>query len=80
MRAARGVGIDLLARHGFEELDELGPQGLLDRVVVVARGLGGRADRGRQVDLADGGHEGDDLNAVHRLQVLLRDSSRGNAP
>lgn len=79
MRATGEMGVDLLARHGLEEVHELRAECVLGRVVVVRRGLGRGRDGGRQLDLAHGGHKRDDLNAVRELEILLGDRTGRDA-
>lgn len=81
MRTPRAELVHLLPRHRLQELDELGAQRVL-RVVVVLRlagaDHGGRGNGRGEVDLADGGDEGDDFDAVGFLEVVLGDGAGGD--
>ena len=79
VRAARGVCVDLCTRHGLQESDELRAQDVLDDIVLIRCDLRRRRYNRRQFDLAHGGDERDNLDAVCELEVLLRDCASGDA-
>jgi hypothetical protein len=73
------VLVDLGAVDGAEELEELGAERVGGRVLVVGLGRARHDVVLLEVDLADAGDEGDDLDAVGLLEVLLGDRARGDA-
>lgn len=72
VRAASDVLVDLLAGDRLEELEIVLVQGGVALLVLGVVGDGG------DVDLADGGNESNDLNAMDLLQVLIGDGASGD--
>jgi hypothetical protein len=73
--------VHVCTRHISEEQSELVRECVL-RVVVVGVvidiiALADNLRTRRELDLADGGNEGDDVYAVYRLQIFFCDSTSG---
>ena len=77
----REVFVDICTRNGREETAEFVGERILRVVVVVVVVVTVTTIEGsrRELDLADGRNEGDDVDPVHRFEVFFRDSTCGNA-
>lgn len=75
VRALRRVLIDLFAGNGRQDLEELW-RGCIVGVVVICVVVGW--DCVRNMDLADGRNESDDLDPISLLEVLFSDRSCSN--
>lgn len=72
--APRGILVHLLPGDRRKQFPELGRQGILRLVVVLAplqRRQGRGRDRVGQMDLADGRHKSDDFDPVRPFEVVL---------